>query len=319
MNLASTGEVARCLFSSNSTAIWRGPSQGGAIRHTRPLVINQSAFLNNSARGGDGWDSGNHTFPAGPGQGGAISSQATLNATNCIFVGNSVASGVGAAVEPGQGGAIATASGSQVQLTHCSFSSNSIILDPRFSSTEPPSGSAIWLWPFTTNSKLTLQASAIANSPLFPAINPAFINDAGFNICSDSTAFLNQPTSLNNTDPLLEFVPTANFAILRPKLGSPAIDLVSTHLADYDIRGALRPQTGSDSGAVELEAALPLSFSISTKKFILSLQSYSEPLRLFATDDFKTWTDLGLVNPANQPLTFPANSTRQFFRLQLDP
>jgi hypothetical protein len=146
--------------------------------------------------------------------------------------------------------------------------------------------------------------------------------DGGFNVSSDATPVFSQTSSLNKTDPLLQFVPTARLSIVRPAPGSPAINRVTTHLADYDIRGAQRPQTGSDSGAVELDPAVPMTIFATNNTLTVSAPSFAETVRLFGAPDLQnSWIDLGAITPTNNAspyFTFPATTPRRFFKLRLD-
>src|SRR5882724_7518857 len=80
------------------------------------------------------------------------------------------------------------------------------------------------------------------------------LTDAGYNICSDSTANLSATGSLNNVDPLLgplpdNGIPTPAMLLLN---GSPALDAIPAGFPTVDQRGVMRPQgVAADIGAVE--------------------------------------------------------------------
>ncbi|MFN8512354.1 MAG: kelch repeat-containing protein [Chloroflexia bacterium] len=84
------------------------------------------------------------------------------------------------------------------------------------------------------------------------------VTSGGYNLSSDNTAVgrLGQPSDRNGTDPKLE-APSSNApGVLRPLLGSPAVDNVPASNAQcpaVDQRGVSRPQGAAcDSGAIEI-------------------------------------------------------------------
>ena len=321
---SSSGSLAGCFFASNSIAGTTGGSinGGGAVYYHIGLDISATTFLSNRVVGGPWYNAqAAFPFPGGPQPsghafGGAVahtgSTGAQLRITNCIFFGNSVRSGDGdqRAPAPGsRGGAISTVG--TVQLLHSTFASNFIETPQYPNPTNAPFGSAITA---ATNAISQVQASIFTGPPEMSLADGTFA-DGGFNISSDATPAFTHPSSLNNTDPLLEFVPTARLAIVRPTTNSPAINRVTAHLTDYDIRGALRPETGSDSGAVELETNVPFTITPTNSSITIAAPTFLESARLFGTSDFQTWTDLGPANTANS-FTLPNNSAHQFFKLQ---
>lgn len=84
--LHSTGMVVRCDFYSNNSTSFAGlPGLGGAIYHTLPLQLSQSAFSFNKTEA----SVSRSTYrPDRPGYGGAVASAATLYSTNCAFYSN---------------------------------------------------------------------------------------------------------------------------------------------------------------------------------------------------------------------------------------
>jgi len=143
-----------------------------------------------------------------------------------------------------------------------------------------------------TNSAVQIQASVIgphATSSVYGAIT-----DLDFNVSADATAQFSAPSSLNNTDPLFTF-PDANTApLLELQPSSPALNRVPMQLVSTDARGFPRPSTGSDSGAIEMEAPFPAVATISADHAIeIRLGLFSHPLKVEATADFLSWRNVG--------------------------
>lgn len=325
LTLGGTGLVQRCSFKQNTAIATNGygdPGAGGAIYQNGNANIDGCVFASNRTVGAmrtfvlelpPGV-----TFPPQPARGGAIASAGILNVTNCIFFGNSARTGDGGPYgqsPPAGGGAVAilsTYSGAEGLFVHCSFASNIVELANLPDQSLPLEGSAL-----LAEGKLTLVACGLSNPNAVPLVAATNLVDGGFNVSADASPVFTKQSSLNNTDPQFQYLPNAGFSILRPAAGSPLIDRVTAHLTDYDIRGMLRPQTGSDTGAVELAAETPLTITPSSGSLNISAPAFTEPLLLLATSDFKTWVVVGSTNTGS--FSVPASNPFRFFRLQFDP
>jgi predicted outer membrane repeat protein len=274
---------------------------GGAIYASTVAAINQSLFLSNRAEGGPSSKlvSNGYTFTNPPARavGGAIYTSSLVQATNCAFFANSVRSGDGypAATStnymsvPGTGGAI---SADRIHLVETSFASNSVEIAAYSVPDTSPKGSALSV---RTGD---MQATLCAGSGGVSLIDGP-IADGGFNICSDGSGGFTNATSLNSTDPLLQYLPEQRFSILRPAGNSPAIGRVTTRLTDVDVRGALRGELPHDAGAVELDGTTSLSIAAGAAGLTVSAPNYLEGLRIFGSDDLRSWTEVGMASPMN--------------------
>ncbi len=242
--------VTNSTFSGNSALDYAG---GGIYNFNSTLTIANSTFSGNSAFHGGGIYNFNN---------------ATANITNCTFSGNSVL---------GDGGGVAIFVNSTANITNSTFSDNiaaygggisnyisatASVTNCTLSGNQSAHGSGIFN---DDNSTLTLQNSIIANSlEDGDCYNTATLISNGYNLDTDNTCNLTQPTDLPNTSPQLGVLadnggPTDTMALGS---GSPAIDTIPFGVngcgttMTTDQRGFLRPipSGGScDIGAYEAD------------------------------------------------------------------
>jgi hypothetical protein len=322
-----TGAVSPCIIARSIFMYNLATNEGGgAISHTAPMQIVQSTFISNRANGRDAY-----WFSAGgrtaivletQGSGGAILSNGRLDATNCIFYANIARSGDGivpySKSAPSYGAALYVKESGDVHLTHCTLGANVVELAVNPDTSVPIVGSAIAM----TNSgsafgKLELEATLL--SGVSPIVRGS-ISDAGYNICSDGSAAFTKATSLNNTDPVLQFFAEQKFSVLRPAPTSPAVSRITSRLTDIDIRGALRGALPHDAGAVELDATTDLSVNTLLGAVMVTAPNYSDPLEIFGSDDLKTWTSIGAsgFSGSTPALAVPPSGLHRFYRARLD-
>lgn len=217
---------------------------GGGLVSWGPLTITNSTISDNIAYYAGGVlnhhaaDVTHSTFSDNHANwGGGISNFAPLTITNSTFSGNSA--GV-------HSGGIDNTAGGTLTVIHSTFTGNSA-----------PTGGGI----YNQGSTVTIRHSIIANSPSGGNCDGwGTINDAGYNLDSESTCGFSAVGSLSNTAPLLGPLannggPTRTHALLE---GSPAINggdpAFQPGSVLWDQRGAGFPRrVGAriDIGAVE--------------------------------------------------------------------
>ncbi len=242
--------ISNCAFSNNTASIY-----GGAIYNCDFATLNilNSTFSVNSA----GY------------YGGAIYNalNATANISNSTFSGNSV---------PASGGAIFNYQDAIANISNSTFSGNtaayggglynrSLATANISSSTFSGNSAAVSGGAIMNFAAVILQNSIVANSPSGGnCYNEASLNSIGYNLDTDNTCSLTEPTDLPNTSPQLGVLadnggPTDTMA-LDP--GSPAVDRIPFGVngcgttMTTDQRGFLRPSAGGgpcDIGAYEAD------------------------------------------------------------------
>jgi hypothetical protein len=177
-----------------------------------------------------------------------------------------------------------------------------------FPGTGPASGGGL----STTNATVTIRNSIIANTGFGGDVWGPLI-DAGYNICSDSTASFSATGSLNNVDPLLGPLadnggPTPTMLLLN---GSPALDAVPVGFPLVDQRGVARPQgVAADIGAVEGGKIQSVSSQIvfqpsRTEVSIVIQATAGSSYRLLASPDLVDWTPVAsLSTNSSGPVQF---------------
>lgn len=240
----STGTVTL----NNSTVTGNKAVSGAGIDNAFGKVsINDSTLTNNTATGGGSLRNYEGTMTLNRSTvsansadfGGAIDNLGTLTLENSTVSGNTGK----------YGGALRNYTTGTILLTHSTLANNSATL----------SGGGI-----DNLGTVNLNRSLIANNTSRNCAGSGY-SDQGYNLASDSSCGLTQPTSLSSTDPLLTPLadnsgPTQTHALLA---GSPAIDTIPV-AADgactvaQDQRSMRRPQDGDgdsiaacDIGAVE--------------------------------------------------------------------
>lgn len=298
--------VSGCRFEENRASSTMS-AYGGALHIAKPFNIEGCVFLRNQAEGLYGsWGNGG-ALVAGSGR-----------LINSVFAENR-SEGSNDTVSPtwwlgtatwGQGSAVW---GSGFVIEHSTFFANT--------STKPnfPAYQGSTIGGTIDGSGISVRASVIA-----PGEGPSAkgtVTDGGFNVSGDSSLAVAHPTSVNNVDARLEFR-SGSFGLYWPRPDSPAIDRVTERIAQFDIRGAMRPETGSDAGAVELEGTTRLSAGVlaETTSFLL-LAPVLDPVAVFASSDFLTWDAIGTMSPAltgGMSFEIPLGSNYRFFQGRLD-
>ena len=226
---------------SNNQASSPIGSDGGGIRNVSMLFVTDSTISGNTAnRNGGGLYSSNRATVTGStitgniaNFGGGVVNDNMFTLTNSTVSGNTASAG---------GGGLSTAGGGTSNLSYSTVA---------FNDTGINSSGAI------TNLSGTIIADSTAGANC-----TGTTTDQGFNLSSDgSCGFSVANHSLPNTDPLLAALadnggPTQTMAL---QAGSPAIGAGGTACPPTDQRGAARPSSGCDIGAVELTVPrLPL-------------------------------------------------------------
>jgi len=219
---------------------WGGQGMGGAVFSTGALVMLNSTFSHNQAKGGPGSPSIMQPSgsPGGEGMGGAIFSTGTLVTVNSTLSGNkaigektaigSARSGLwggrilfGDGYSYGYGGAIFTTS--EVWMSNCTLVDNTA-----------SKGSAIYrlgALPFKNklvinpSGAITIKNTLIADNSFGGNCDASIISE-GYNIDSDGTCGLQAAGDLTGINPKLETLKDNGGATLTHALlpGSPAID-----------------------------------------------------------------------------------------------
>ncbi len=237
-----------------------GRGQGGAFYSTNLLILNACTLNGNQAVGAN---ASGFTYapdqPGAAGEGGGVWNSGSLYATNCTLAANRAAGGGGAvdgAGGPGTGGGICVSSGAAV-FENVTIAGNRADGGPPGSTYPfyPPPGPSQGGGLANTNGVVTVRNSIIANSIKGGEVWGT-LADAGYNLCSDSTADFSASGSLNNVDPMLGGLswnggPTPTMPLL---IGSPCRDAIATGFPPTDQRGATRPHgPAADRGAFEAE------------------------------------------------------------------
>jgi hypothetical protein len=217
-------------------------------------VLNRCTLYGNAALG---HLSAGLNFNGGAGQGGAIWASGSLAASNSTFAANQAIGGQGSTTIPfgtdeggdaiGGGLFITNGTAFLVNVTISGNSANAGVGTPPGLSNGGGLGA--------TNSTVVIRNSIVANSSSGGDVFGP-VTDAGYNICSDSSANFAGVGSLNQTDPLLSGLssnggPTPTMLLLA---GSPARDAIPSGFPPVDQRGQPRPQgPAGDIGAVEVD------------------------------------------------------------------
>jgi predicted outer membrane repeat protein len=221
-----TGTVTSSSI-SNNTAIRNGagiPHGGGGIYNFGTLSVTDSTLSGNAATGYFG--------------GGIYSSQGTVSVTNSTLSGNTAT----------YGGGLYNDAGGRLTLTNSTVSGNAA----------GTKGGGLY-----STGTLTLRGTLVANNTSGGDCGfSVTLSDSGYNLDSDGSCGLTQPTDITNTNPLLGPLannggPTPTMALLA---GSPAIDTGGTSATGCpatDQRGMPRPDAADgpqgqcDIGAYE--------------------------------------------------------------------
>jgi hypothetical protein len=287
------------LFSGNMA------TSGGAIVNASfetAMVIDNSTIHNNEASYGGGIMNGetlmlNHTNTIGN----SSSEIAVNNGSDNLFVSNSTISSNSAVV---RGGGILSPINSVV-IIHSTIVSNSAY------EIGNEGGGNFYGGPLTIGDSII--ANSLAGSDCNPTSAPI---SEGYNLDSDGTCNLTNPTDLPNTNPMLGVLqdnggpttplgPAPTHALL---LGSPAIDHIPTDACkySYDQRDIIRPQgSACDIGAFELQQNFLLTV---TKSGTGSGQVNSIPAGIDCGDvcsaEFTPGTSVTLTAVADTGVTF---------------
>ncbi len=280
MNDRGTATISNCTFTGNSG----GNHGGGIFNYVGPLTITNSTFSGNSTVNYHGAgiyneygtaNISNSTFSgnSAAGYGGAIDNynEATANISNSTFSSNSAFY---------SGGAIENYSDATVNITNCTFSGNSAmnesgggifnyssstanISNSTFSGNSAVAGYGGGIFTHN-NTSLTLQNSIVASNIGGDCYNPTALISNGYNLDTDNTCNLTQPTDLPNTNPQLGILADNGGPNDTMALGptSPAIDRIPYGVngcgttITTDQRGFLRPSPAGgacDMGAYEVD------------------------------------------------------------------
>jgi hypothetical protein len=299
--------------------------QGGAVYSTNALLIAGCTLAGNSAVGGSSYVYRRGAYGA-PGDGGAVWSSGDLSVTNSTFTGNSAIGGV----YPGYGGG-GSANGGGVRLAGGTGTLMNVTVSGNrvdSGSTSPGSGPALGGGlSCATNGTVTIRNSIIANSGN-GGDTWGTLTDAGYNICSDSTANFSAIGSLNNTNPLLGPLadnggPTPTMLLLP---GSAALDAIPAGFPPVDQRGVMRPQgVAADIGAVEGGKIQSVSSQIVLKPSrtdlnIMFQATAGSNYRLLASPDLVDWTPVASLSTNSSErvqFTQPVLPvSQQFFEVQ---
>ena len=238
-NNAGTVNVADSHFGDNiaSSDGWGG----GILNKVGSLTVTNSSFMGNEANIGGAID----TYGDAP-------SKANVTVANSTFYGNSVSASDGYSAN---GGAIENSDSSSLDVTNSTFIGNAAPDIGSNNGTLAASG-------IDNIGTVTLKNTILAYGDTGPNCNNngGTFTDGGGNLSDDGTCGFNLPSSMNNTDPLVDLSGNYSgrtiFLALLP--GSPAIDagVDSTCAADpvngKDQRGITRPQgPHCDIGAFE--------------------------------------------------------------------
>lgn len=281
-----------------------GIGLGGAIFHRGELLLNNSAFVSNTATGGTLRDRFDFLIGWSEGQGSALYSSNRLSATNVTFALN--------ICRDGREGALGAAVFFSTSLTnHIEFSTFATNQFGALSAGSP-------LLPLhvrtATNSYVSFRGTILSGGSTDTFSGN--LADWGYNITSDT--LFTKSTSKNATDaklgPLGFF---GGFSQSIPVLaGGPAIDAVPSALApDTDQRGRARPSgSAADIGAYEVSSPYVLIGRISGNIDLsaVALSASGNPVEVDDnTGTFKTFFSAnGSLTPTlNNTLFDPANVT----------
>jgi len=201
----------------NSTISGNAAYKGGGIDNLGTVTLSDSIVTDNSASQGAG--------------GGIHNMDGAVELTNCTISGNR------SGLHSGGGGIYTSGT---MTLTNCTVSDNEAYSD----------GGGI----DTDHGTLSLKSSIVATNRIEGSGQSSdcagTIISLGYNLDSDGTCNLTDPTDLPKVDPLLGPLqdnggPTWTRALLP---GSPAIDRAGSSCPPTDQRGALRPQDGDGDG-----------------------------------------------------------------------
>jgi hypothetical protein len=219
-----------------------GSGLGGGLFNSGHLQLLASTFDHNFAVAG--YPTAVNNLSSSYGVGGALYDSGTTWATNDTFFANYATNGISHLVAvndggPGLGGAIGASNATMV-LVNVTLAGNNVSSNGM--------GGGLWI----TNSMVTVRNSILANSS---GNCSGSLIDGGNNISSDGSCDFTNPSSFNNTDPVLGPLddyggPTLTMPLLA---GSPAIDHGNDAVAPAtDQRGHARPYgKASDIGAFE--------------------------------------------------------------------
>ena len=299
--IVGQGSAARAIFATNAVggapagnrqSVPAGSGKGGALYNTGTFHVSQSAFLWNTASGGNGArreGAGSVFVQGGDAAGGAINNAGSLMLTNVTIGFNTAIGGEGAPADlvspagpPGHG------LGGALYNTGAAEFGNSTLVH------NTGTGGVIHaLAPVGMVNSIVAYPQGGANCA-------GQINDHGHNIGSDNSCSLSAPGSLDNTDPRVGAIghhggstPTAPLLV-----GSPAID--SANLSSCpagDQRGTSRPQgMGCDIGAFEAQQAeLRPVLRVEREGDNLRVHVLGRPgtaYRLLASGAFTGWTSI---------------------------
>ncbi|MEZ4520187.1 MAG: PKD domain-containing protein [Thermomicrobiales bacterium] len=276
IDVAGVLTIAASTFSNNTAG------SGGAIRNLSELYVSTSSFFGNSAEGGGAISDAGSTVEidsstfiansAANGSGGAIGAGTfSFDLTNSTFVGNTASE---------MGGAIA--SSFQMSVAHSTLTGN-----------VASEGGAITGIGFP---QTTVSTSILAGNIATTGQNcgNSDVISQGFNLTDDSSCSFTATGDVQNSSDINLNALASNGGptqTMLPMANSDAIDNADCQ-APVDQRGAERPLSGCDVGAVEVGGAVPVQIS--------AFESLSPPL-----DEGQSAGFLGVAyGPDNSDLSY---------------
>jgi hypothetical protein len=284
-----------------------GAGQGAGLWNTGSNLVVNTTFAENLSEGGSGAGVGERPLSpcflsgdgrGGNGMGGALFNQASLTLINATIWNNHAIGGVG---------------GAHTNTQCPSPPGNGVVRGPDGLGTATSVASSTGnVWIINTILGTSGSVSNVVGQ----------ITDLGHNICSDETAALTGPGSLNMTDPRLAALagnggPTATMALLP---GSPALEAADSAVCPpTDQRGAPRPiGRGCDIGAHE--ASWLRLQQLSGGRIQLELVTIpGQTASLYSSPNLVNWTlEQSIVAGADGLAIFPPRSATNppslFFR-----
>jgi hypothetical protein len=307
---------------------------GGGIYNSGTFTLNRCALYSNTAVGGVAGQYGN--IVGGAALGAGIYNAGQLAATNCTIALNSTtggaaydsAYGISATTGSGIGGGVYNAAGATLLAMNLTMANNTCSSPP---GSVAAAGFAAGFQIANVGGTFSLHNCIIADTSSISNAYGTF-TDAGYNVCSDTSANLDGGSSYNDTNPQLE--PLGNYGgptwCMALAANSPAIGTADPHnFPTTDQRGYLRPASnGPDMGAYEAGASafnllqLAPSAGNPTNLLLSFAANPAVAYRIQCSTNLITWTDVSTNGPfasataCNQ--TFTAKGAAHcYFRLRL--